>query len=125
MDGQEILIRLLGLCFAVKIFHYRTKIYGRHKAADGFFEKFLNKADKYLEVYQGKLNKRIEFQDSKLDVSLPVLTDENIIGYMEQEAKWMTGNLGGADGQSAPELENIRDELVEITNKFKYLLTFQ
>ena len=117
-DGQNILIRLLGLCFSVKIFHYRTRYYGAHKAADKFFAAYLVLADRFLEVYQGKYE-RIIFEESSVDMSLPVLTDENIAAYLVEESKWLASLPFDDD------LKNIADELQATVNNFKYLLIFK
>lgn len=125
MKTEELVSSLLGLCFAVKLFHYRTKYYGAHKTADKFFEKYLETADQFLEVYQGKYG-RIKFEGEQAGMTLPVLTDDNIINYLTNESKWIAETLKSSlKSPQDGDLLNICDELQGIIDQFKYLLTFQ
>jgi len=125
MDASDLVSSLLGVCFAVKLFHYRTKYYGAHKTADKFFDKYLDKADQFLEVYQGKYG-RIKFEGDEAGMTLPVLTDDNIASYLTNESNWIARELKGKlKSPQDGDLLNICDELQGIIDQFKYLLTFQ
>ena len=38
----------------IKMFHFQTKKYGAHKAADKYLVKYQANLDRYMEVYQGE-----------------------------------------------------------------------
>ena len=124
-DGQYILLKFFSSIIAVKIFHYRTKYYGAHKAADQYVEDYLKTADKFLEVYQGRYG-RIIFSEDYINLDIRVLTDENIKTFLSGESSWIVNELNKIlDRETDGDLYNIRDDLQSIIDQFKYLLTFK
>lgn len=125
LSSQQILMRLFSLVLSVKIFHYRTEHYGSHKAADVFVDSFLQTSDKFLEVFQGKYG-RIAFDGESINVTLPILTDDNIQFYLVKETTYLLQTLPTLlSTEKDKDLLNIRDELLGVINQFKYLLIFK
>ena len=101
---------------AIKMFHFQTKKYGAHKAADSYLIKFEANLDRFMEIYQGE-NGRI--QDSQISINFVVLTDSTIDNHLVTMATY----LNSMDNLSSG-LTNVRDDMLSDIQQFQYLLTF-
>jgi hypothetical protein len=117
--GQYVFERFFALIVACKLFHYRTKKYSAHKTIDAFFERFISLSDRFLETLQGHLNIHIKFDSLTLDI--PIITDEDWKTKLDSEIAFLNDLDDHID---APDILNIRDEIVGEIKNTKYLLTF-
>lgn len=123
MSG-EIVNLMLTLRNQVKIYHWETMQYSRHKATDDLVDKLDDSIDKFVEVYIGKYGRpkltprtgtiRLRNYD---DVQAPVLLNEAIA--------WMTNRLPTLLSKNDTDLLNIRDEILAELNQTLYLFTLQ
>lgn len=113
---------LLQLCFChiikIKMFHFQTKSYAKHKSSDEYFGKFLDNFDKFFEVYQGINGK---FNINKININISIPTDETIGKEIDNTVNCF--NEISSFVQNT-DLLNIRDEIIADLNQLKYLLTF-
>ena len=58
---NSLTIRLLQVRNQMKIYHWQTTSYARHKATDSFLQKFEPLVDRLVEAIQGGLGIRIQF----------------------------------------------------------------
>ena len=63
----------------LKLYHWQTGSYSRHKATDKLFEKILERIDEFVEVYMGKFNKRVCM--TKEPLVIRTFTEKNAIFY--------------------------------------------
>ena len=101
----------------VKMYHFQTKNYGAHKAADDYLVKYGANLDRFMEVYQGEAGR---LQDKYLKVEFEVATDQTIDSHLVL----MIEHLNRFEKLSH-ELAAIRDEMLADLQQFRYLLTFQ
>ena len=123
MSG-EIVNLMLTLRNQVKIYHWETMQYARHKSTDDLVDKLDDSIDKFVEVYIGKYGRpkltprtgtiRLRNYD---DVQAPALLNEAII--------WMTNRLPALLSKNDTDLLNIRDEILADLNQTLYLFTLQ
>ena len=123
MSG-EIVNLMLTLRNQVKIYHWETMKYARHKATDDLVDKLDDAIDKFVEVYIGKYGRpkltprtgtiRLRNYD---DVQAPTLLNEAIA--------WMTNRLPALLSKNDTDLLNIRDEILAELNQTLYLFTLQ
>jgi len=101
----------------MKIYHWNTKSYARHKASDEFGEKLLPLVDKFVEVFIGKYKVK-PIPTSPIKISEGFLTDIGSESLLEQTKEYLE-NLNSKFNDS--ELLNIRDELLGEINQTIYL----
>jgi hypothetical protein len=106
---------------AMKMYHFQTKSFGAHKAADEYLAGFATNFDKLMEVLQGEFG-TVEIQKLSLNVSL--VTDETVISHLNRVIDFMRQLK--VDGEELPsEIVTIRDDMISEAQKLKYLLTFK
>jgi hypothetical protein len=118
MDINNLYQYLTEVRETIKLYHFQCKTYSEHKTSDEFINKFDDLYDTLLEIFQGELNKRISNNIYNLKIN-SIVSKSKIIKYMK-DFKIMLINLNGHSN----DFNNIRDEILVITNRFLYLLTF-
>jgi hypothetical protein len=104
----------------VKLYHWMTKSYARHKASDEFTDKFAELTDKFVEVYIGRYGRSYLTKHNKT-VSLTHLDDKTFPKFLDETAKQFMQFVDEKD----TDLVNIRDEIIELINQTKYLCTLE
>jgi hypothetical protein len=107
----------------IKLYHWQTSSYARHKSADELYLKFIDLADTFIETYQGKYGK-IEQGNLKLDVKS--FGDNSITDFLDMSKEYLKNIEKESKVKSTDtDLLNIRDELLGEINKTLYLFTFK
>jgi len=113
---NEIVKFFFTLQLNIKIYHWNTTSFARHKASDEFGSNLLPLVDKFVEVFIGRY--KVKPIPSNIKIDSAFLTDEgseNILIksriYLEELSKKITDT----------ELLNIRDELLSEVNQTLYL----
>ena len=109
-----------NLQFTMKLYHWNTTSYARHKASDNFIEKFLEITDRFVEVYIGRYRVKPLFNNINTDIA--IINDDGII-YLLNKSRDYLEKLNELIKDS--ELLNIRDELLAEINQTLYLFTFK
>ena len=104
----------------VKLYHWTTTSYPRHKAADELFDKILENADKFMEVYIGKYGRS---HMTAKNIQLHSLNDKTVVAYLENKNKYLINELPKLLSKDDTDLLNIRDELLAAINQTKYLFS--
>lgn len=119
----NIAVTLLAYQNAIKIYHWQTPKYARHKASDKLFNTMLDKIDQFVEVLQGSWGLRINFAQ-KIDIPINNMTDANIVETLNIFKGWLSTNLPSMLRPTDTDLINIRDEMLSAINQSLYLFTF-
>lgn len=110
----------------VKVFHWSTKSYSKHKATDELYERMNDKMDRFVEVYMGKDGKRISVwnQHMQLMHGHDATTASNDFKQVVHTFREFLINLERClDPSKDSDLLNIRDDLIGDVNQFLYLYT--
>lgn len=121
MDILELLLNLLfSHQIKIKILHFQTEYFARHKITDKYLKKFNKLFDSFFEVAQGIFGK---LNVDKVHLSFKTANDTSIMNELEN----LVDTLKKLDRpfEKYTELLNIRDEMVENAEQFIYLLTFK
>lgn len=121
MSG-EIVNLMLTLRNQVKIYHWETKNFARHKATDDLVDKLDGNIDKFVEVYIGKYG-RPNLNSRTGRIMIRNFMDEEAPVLLKQAAEWMTTKLPTLLNSSDTDLLNIRDEILADLNQTLYLFT--
>ena len=115
---SQILSNIFYIQTNMKLYHWMTKSYARHKAADNFIESFLDLTDKFVEVYIGKYGRpTLSKQDRKLHINN--FDDKSISKLLDEGIHIFTNFKNEKD----VDLLNIRDEIISLFHQTKYLFT--
>ena len=122
MSG-EIVNLMLTLRNQVKIYHWETMQFSRHKSTDNLVDKLDDAIDKFMEVYFGKYG-RLNLNQRNGTIRLRNYSDEEGPELLKQAIEWLTTRLPKLLSSKDTDLLNIRDEIVAELNQTLYLFSF-
>jgi len=114
---------LMELQNQVKINHWQTKSYARHKAFDKLYEGLIDLTDTFAEAAMGKYGRfKLEEEDKTIKiVNLGELDLKEMLETSKDALIQWTEEFDPKD----TDLMNIRDEILGLLNKITYLLTLE
>ena len=113
----------LGLQCQIKIMHWQTKGYARHKAFDDTFGELLDLVDSFVEEAMGKYGRFVLDEETKT-IQLANLSEIDVKSMIKTVCSALTQFTDEFD-QTDTNLLNIRDEMLGLFNKLNYLITLQ
>ena len=116
---SEMVIFLMNFQQQLRGLHWQTKSFARHSAYGSTYEGLDDLIDEFTEVAIVKYG-RVKFNKANIvihDIEAPEL--DNLLGHVIDELNSFTLKLDETD----TDLLNIRDEMLALVNKLKYLLT--
>lgn len=120
--SPEIILPLLQFRNQIKMYHWKTPTYSKHRASDDFLKKMDEHIDKFIEVMSGGREERpleityLEFRS---------LSDKSIIGYIKEFRGWLLTELPGLLYEHETDLLNLKDEILAEVNQGMYLLSMK
>ena len=114
----------LTLRNAMKLYHWNTQSYTRHKASDEFIGKFDGLTDRFIEVYIGRYG-RPSALSKQMKLDLPALDEKHVIEYLDEARTWMQDRLPKMLKDTDTDLYNLRDEMLAEINQTLYLFTLE
>lgn len=105
----------------IKLYHWMTKSYSRHKSTDELYTSLLSLTDKFVEIYIGKYG-RPELDDKFLKIKLNKIDDKQFIVYLDNIIDFMI-KINNKLNKNDVDLLSIRDDIVSLLNQAKYLCT--
>jgi hypothetical protein len=106
---------------ALKMFHFQTKSFGGHKAADDYLSGFGDHFDTFMETAQGTWH---TVTTKAVNIKVKTLTDNTIESYLDEYIAFLD-SLEKLLGAGHADLLAIRDEMRAEAQKLKYLLRFK
>ncbi len=103
----------------MKMYHFQTKSYGAHKAADAYLIKYGANLDLFMEAWQGA-NGRLT--NNEVVIRFNTVNDNNVVAHLDDMVNFL---LQLSSGNLSSELAAIRDNMVADLQQLKYLLTFK
>jgi hypothetical protein len=130
-NNSNILNVFLYIINQIKLYHWQTHSYARHKATDELFDKLNMLIDKFIETLTGRIilekndiqyrikinNKRIKIHDMIDNSGLELLS--MIKNVLERDTCLL------AILENNTDLQNIRDEMLADINQNAYLFTLK
>lgn len=107
----------------IKLYHWQTHSYARHKATDEVVESLDKNIDRFVEVYIGKYG-RPKLSGKNASFHLENLTDKKAVAFVKECIKILNGPLvKDLKPESDSDLFNIRDEMLSDLNQLLYLFS--
>jgi hypothetical protein len=119
----EIAMILLSFRDQLKLYHWTTKSYSRHKASDKLVNVMTDQIDRFMETLQGSRNNRILLTSKSAKIKFVNQKDENAIELLEEFKIWLLNGLSKILKPTDTDLYSIRDEMLSIVNQTIYLFS--
>jgi hypothetical protein len=124
MGCEDIIKMFFHMQLNIKLYHWQTRVYARHKATDDLLSSLSDLIDQFIEVYMGRYS-RPDFEESfGIEVDelneddAKKLISEYIVAMKTRVPKYLKK-------ESDTDLLNIRDEILGLLNKTLYLFTLE
>ena len=108
----------------IKLYHWQTYSYSRHKATDDVVNSLDEHIDLYVEVYMGKYG-RMKMTGKTGTFKIENMTDKQAVAFVKECIKVLAGPLVKDLKSTDTDLMNIRDEMLGDLNKLLYLFTLK
>jgi hypothetical protein len=115
---QNLASTLLGFVMQIHVYHWLTTSYSTHQTLGGLYDGIHDLTDHFMEVYMGKYGRNIGSNTASIINFNGENLNETIDGF-EAFLVGLTSQLDATD----TDLMNIRDEMLDLVHKSKYLLT--
>jgi DNA-binding ferritin-like protein len=115
---------LLTLRNQLKLYHWQTKSYARHKAVDKILEELDTHIDSFVEIYIGKYG-RPKLSATQGTLKIRNLTDAGATSLCKSAAIYLQKQLVKGLTAADSDLINIRDEMLGEMHQLLYLFTLK
>jgi hypothetical protein len=108
----------------IKIYHWQTGVFARHKATDDVIKALDESIDKYVEVYMGKYGRpRLTAKTSVIHVKN--MGEKEAVAFVKKCIRTLIEVVPKGLGPEDTDLVNLRDEMLGELNQLLYLFTLQ
>lgn len=115
----SIVVAMLTIRDQIKVYHWQTKSFARHKATDEFVTELDGLIDSFVEVYMGKYG-RPKVSGS---IKLHNFSESAAKSFVAKQTTYLSKVLPRKLKDADTDLLNIRDEVLALVNKTLYLFT--
>ncbi len=122
--SAEIVHLMMTLRNQVKLYHWQTMSFPRHKATDELVTKLDTNIDQFVEVYVGKYG-RPKLTGKNSSIRLRNHSDKEAVALLREAVTWLNTDLNRYLKKGDTDLFNIRDTIVADLNQTLYLFTFK
>lgn len=119
---SAILAFFLKVSTDLKLYHWMTGSYARHKASDDLVSRISELGDRFVETYIGRYG-RPSMAKRDSNIAIAELSDTNVVAYVDHAIKFLLHDVTKMLKKEDVDLLNIRDELIGAFNQTKYLFT--
>ena len=121
MGCENIVKVFFHITTTIKLYHWQTTNFARHKATDSLHEALSELIDTFVEVYMGRYQRPVYQNGFK--ISIQELTDDNVVGIIQEYIDYLKNDVPKYLKSSDTDLLNIRDEMLQNLNQTLYLFT--
>ena len=123
MSSENIIKIFFHMQHSIKLYHWQTTSYPRHKATNDLLDSLNDLIDTFVETYIGKYS-RPSFKND-LVLSISEHSDDDIIKLFNRYIKFLSTEIMKYVSSTDTDLLNIRDEMLGLFNKTLYLFTLE
>ena len=107
----------------LKIYHWQTTSYARHKASDRLISSITEQIDRFMETLQGSRDTRLVLTSQSGTISFNNQKDDNATEILVAFKEWLSDGLSSILQPFDKDLSNIRDEMLGSVNQTIYLFS--
>ncbi len=120
-SGGDIVCHLLTIRNQIKLYHWQTKQFARHKATDDLTAALDLNIDAFVESYMGRYGRPTVSGGIKLHN----FSEAAAKSFVAKETKYLETELPRKIGKNDTDLLNLRDTILGDLTKVSYLFTLQ
>ena len=120
--GQYIIPIFIEMLNTIKIYHWKTLSYSKHKATDKLYGELNSLIDNFIEIYLGICNCRVNLTNKKY---INFYDFNNIKSFKNLIENYKLFLIDLSKYINNTDLLNIRDEILGSLDKFSFLLTLK
>ena len=121
---NDLLIQFIGLQEQLRVLHWQTKSYARHKAYGKKYDSIGDLVDSFIEIYMGK-NGIVSFDGEGGTINLKNTNSLNLNDFFKNNLDFLISLENNLDGKKDSDLLNIKDEIMAELNQLRYLLSLK
>jgi hypothetical protein len=123
MGCENIIIVFFHMLNTIKLYHWQTISYARHKATDSLHAELSSLIDTFIEVYIGRYKRPV--YNSTIKINVEELSDDSALDAIKEFINYLKNDIPKYLKASDTDLLNIRDEMLQNLNQTLYLFTLQ
>ena len=120
---EELILKLVQIQLQWRFLHWQTFGDAKHRTYGSIYEGLDGLIDEFTETMMGKYG-RPEFE-SEFVISFQDIKDLSIQNFMDGITEFLVSFSQQLDSKYDTDLLNLRDEMLGLINKSKYLLTLK
>ena len=121
---DKVIVNLLKIQNQLRILHWQTHSYAAHKALGKAYDDLDGLIDELVEVHQGKYGRII--YETPINLDLVNLNEIDIEDVLVQLDDYLTSTFNDMlDSTKDSDCFNIRDSILAVINRLRYLLTLK
>lgn len=120
---DNLAIKLLEIQVQFKFLHWQTHGDAKHRAYGDTYDGLGGLIDDFIEAHMGKYG-RPTF-DGDFTLSFKDISTISMQSFIDDIVEFLVGLTDVLDGKYDTDLLNLRDEMLGLINKLKYLLTLK
>jgi DNA-binding ferritin-like protein len=120
---EELILKLVQIQLQFKFMHWQTIGDAKHRAYGDTYDKLGDLIDDFAEAMMGKYG-RFEFE-SEFSIMFQDLKSLNLQNFIDGITDFLVSMTEQLDNKYDTDLLNLRDEILLLINKLKYLLTLK
>lgn len=105
----------------LKLYHWTTHAYSRHKATDKAIDLLDELIDQFVEVYIGVARTRPDLDNLRC-LRVTSMNEDEIEVFLDACIQYLTERV---NTHSSTDLKNIRDEMLAVLHRLRYLFTLR
>lgn len=115
---NEIASTLIAIQTQLKFLHWQTKSYARHQAYGGAYDDMTGLIDSFVEILMGKYGRV-----PALPFKIFNRNEKDAMSFIDETSRYLLSLDDMLNPKTDTDLLNIRDEMLAVFNKLRYLLT--
>jgi hypothetical protein len=120
---EEFILKLSQIQVQWRFLHWQTYGDAKHRLYGEIYDGLGDLLDEFTETMMGKYG-RLEF-DSEFSISFQDINALNMQNFMDGITEFLVAMSDQLDSRYDTDLLNLRDEMLGLINKSKYLLTLK
>lgn len=120
---EEIILKLVQIQNQFRFLHWQTYGDAKHRAYGETYEQLGDFLDEFAEITMGKYG-RYEF-DAEFSIMFQDISKLTVQNFLDGITEFLVGLSDHLDSRYDTDLLNLRDEILGMINKLKYLLTLK
>lgn len=121
---EKVIVNLIKLQNQLRILHWQTNKFSEHNALGSAYKELDDLIDTLVEVHQGKHGK-LKYENT-ITIELVNYEDISLMDVLDEVTEFLSEYVTKIHNpERDTDCLNIRDEILAVVNKLKYLLTLQ